>query len=625
MRLRHLILLLVALSLLFAGCEPKANQETKKENTAEAAKKDDGKKAEGSGEAAKEEPVKEKAADELAKVDEVKADEVKVDDTAAVADDAVVAAVVAAPGDGNPFLNLIPSDTPYYWGSVSTVPMEKLPFNMEEWGSFYSGLAEQVQKDDPNGVGKLLGVILQEFDGKLSKEGLESLGISTESYVSLYGIGAFPVMRFTLLSGSAFEAVVARIEEKAGLQVEKKTMGDVTYRQWSFEGVTVVAAILNNELAVAAAPDKAVDWMLPYVFGQKSFDKSLAGSGILEKLAADYEGKEGVSVGFVDIAGLYAAISGDTKNLVTESLEVSGIGLPPMSADCKGEFASLVNAVPRLTYGGVFDGDAMRMSLNLEITNPAFVLALKSLVSSVPGMGSDPGPVFGVFGAALDVKQSIGWATGLATAIASSPFKCEGLEFLNEAARGVAPLADPRAIPPFVTGLKGFYIVVEELAFSMETGPSNIKAKAVLRTDSPQELWAQVTPLAGPMLKGVNVKPDGEPVAIPAIPEAPFIKEPAVVMTDKSIGISIGEGGASGLNAFANAEAPADSPMLRFGYDYGKMFGTMFKDMPANDAMDLGMIESMVKAYKAFGMATMDLAVTDKGLQFNYTLAFAKK
>ena len=58
-----------------------------------------------------------------------------------------------------------------------------------------------------------LAALLDEFEGKLNREGLESLGWDPQSSNVIYGVGAFPVARMGLSDAATLRATILRVLE----------------------------------------------------------------------------------------------------------------------------------------------------------------------------------------------------------------------------------------------------------------------------------------------------------------------------------------------------------------------------------------------------------------------------
>ncbi len=605
MRMRTIIVFLLAVAFLAMGCEQKAKDDKAKE----AEKKP---VAEGEEKAGEEKAGEEKAGEAAAEAPAVPGEGVESAAVAAVETPPEVVAPVVAPvplGEiKNPFLAYVPADTTYLWATLSTLPLEEVPIDLEVWMKAYEGLAGYFSAQGMPEVEALVGAVLDEFKGKWNREGLASLGMLAESHQVIYGLGVFPVMRVQLADGAVFETVYARVEEKAKVQAEKRSHGEVQYRAYPLEdGVEVVVAILPQELVVTIVAQPTAEWQFENLFNPVANGIDV---GTLQALATQFTGK-GVQVGFIDMQAIYKNLVGDAKSSLSESLEKLGVPLPVEGLDgvCKDEASKLLATMPRLTMGSDTVGDTFRFLLTLELGDATHRSDLQRLAAAVPGVGNVKGNPVLAFGMGMDVAQTVGWLSKLSSTIQGAPYRCEALAFLNEMAEGLAEVRDPSNIPPFVLDIKGFNVVVENLALGDDMMPTALAGMVLIQSDSPADLFA----LAGGLVPGLDgvAMEVGKVVKLPAIPGLPpFLSEIHAMMTEKSLVIGVGPGQGDKLAAFAASAAASPAPILHIGYDYGRFFEILGPLMMAADPS----MAQMIDAYKTLGMLEMGLAVGPTGI-----------
>ncbi|NNJ65744.1 MAG: hypothetical protein HKP16_09265, partial [Xanthomonadales bacterium] len=105
----------------------------------------------------------------------------------------------------------VPADTPYLAANLEPVPedvlemfLERLQPALDQAQSELSAALKESpagasdDADRSEGHARLSLAVLREFDGKLSRSGLESLGLDLRAQQLFYGMGAFPVFRMSL-------------------------------------------------------------------------------------------------------------------------------------------------------------------------------------------------------------------------------------------------------------------------------------------------------------------------------------------------------------------------------------------------------------------------------------------
>jgi hypothetical protein len=555
--------------------------------------------------------------------DEKGADAPKTGDQKAQAKAGDKAAAVQAPE----FLKLIPSDTPYVFANFEAVPkpvLDKMFKAMEPMiAEAEKAIAKEIETNQgDNPEAKMVRAVLEELKGNLSVAGLEKLGLGTDVRFALYGVGVMPVFRLQVKDGAALKALIARVEEKGGQKAPTKKLGDVEYWGIQEDGMTGAVAIIGNELVGALAPDAAADKVLAMAFGQTKPEKSLADTGALQDVLKKY-GFQPYGVGMIDAKIVADTLLGASSGLNAEVFASVQAAMPPLSADCKGEIQGMVAKAPRMVFGyDKFTADEIAATYVVELDG-GLAKELAGLRAPVPGLSGLPeGKPLMAFGVGLDIAKTIEFAKGKAKAIAAAPYKCELLQDLNQSATMAAQQLESAPIPPFVTGVKGAYVVVKDADLSAGMGPQalgSVKAYGVLSADKPDEL---VTMLKGmvPPLAALDLKPDGAAIALP--PGLVPVPSAHAAMNDKTVGIAIGDGMQGELPAFLTAKAGEDPPLFAFSYDVGRIMKSindqMAKSMaqlPPEMQADMQASQAMSNAMAGMlGLTSYAVHLNDKGI-----------
>ena len=520
---------------------------------------------------------------------------------------------------------MIPSDTPYVIANSAPMPrdaMDKIFKALEpalaklqtELAKEAARLGASESQDD-----KIGAAVLGELNGNLNRVGLEKLGISTEPHFAIYGVGLLPVFRVDLKDAAALKAAVARVEAKAGVKAPVMKTGEQEYWGVTKDGLTVLIAIVGNELVFAVTPEKAAAKTIPIILGQTKPAASLASTGALAKLAGEY-GFKGYGTGYVDLKGIANIVLGRGKGLNGEVWAAMEAPMPPLSDVCQTEILGMVDNAPRLSFGYTeMTASKMAMSWIIE-TKPELGKALMALAAPVPGLGGSGsmGSMFS-FGVGVDLGKTVEFLKGKVGAITAAPYKCEMLADLNgSAAEMQAGLSQP--MPPFLNGIKGFNLVVKSADFSGPQ-PKDIKASVLLAIDKPMDLLNMAKGMVPP-LASLEVKDDGMAVALPAGLVPPVVDAPHIAMKGSALALSVGAGEEKNLGAILAGKVDSDPPLLAVSYDMSKFSGMLKKQMEAQMAFlppemqaekkaEMEMTQSIMQL---FGALSYSMHLTDKGI-----------
>lgn len=516
----------------------------------------------------------------------------------------------------------IPADTPYVIAAFEPLPREVT----DKLGTALAPLIQELEADIEREIGqatgdstddKLARALWDELKGNLNRAGMEKLGISTEPRFALYGIGVLPAFRIELKDPAALKAAIERVQTKAGVKAPVQKLGEQEYWGIDDDGMSFAIAIVGNELVAGVVPQTAKDALLPVLFGQKKPEKSLMDGGALTTVAQQH-GFKPYLLGLVDVDGIARTILGQGKGINAQVWTALGSPVPALSETCQTEILGLVANAPRMVMGYTEITTKHWGAKYVIETKPELAAALKGLTTPVPGVGERQDALF-AFGAGVDIQKAIEFAKTKVAAIKAAPYKCEELAGLNEAV-GEMEQGLNQPLPPFVTNIKGFNVVVKDGDFS-KGQPQAIKGFALVRVDQPEQLLAMAKGMAPP-LASLEVPKDGKPVAFPAGIIPPVVDEPHIAMNDKAIAVSVGQGESAGLTGVLSAKSPADAPLLAISYDMKKFMALMSAQMqqqmaflpPEMQAEKKKEAELMKSLGNSLGDVGYAVQLTDKGI-----------
>jgi hypothetical protein len=411
-------------------------------------------------------------------------------------------------------LALVPADTPYAFGSL--VPFD--PKMAEKFMSYGLGYMEKLHTGGQMSLppelqgtplGRVMVAFANETHGRTTIKQMAELGFSEHPRLIVYGLSVYPVLRMEVGNGQTLRATLLRVLTAAQVTAPEKDLGGQAYWDIESDGVTAIFAIVADELVLGVFPTPSVAEALPYVFGQKKPVRSLKDENRIADVA-QLHGFDPRFAGYADLQAVVAILLGEQPSLVPlpASLVAHTANMP---ASCKQDTRRLVGYAPRIALGyDLIEEHRMSMKITLE-TIPAISEALASLSKPVPGLTYTPSsPILASFGAGVDVNGAIGVARRAATAILQEPFQCPEFDELNQGAKELVDTLS-QALPPFLTGLQGFVLTLDEL--DLKASPMKIKGGAILVGAGVADLVKMGLSVLG--MGSVQVNADGRPVALP--------------------------------------------------------------------------------------------------------------
>ncbi len=547
-------------------------------------------------------------------------------------DDAVEVAVKET---GNTLFAYVPADTPYLAGNLQppsdevidtflhriqpvldTVQAE-LRQAIEALEAENTGDSQSTSEEQHGDMAvQLMHAVLMELDGKLNRQGLESLGFDLQSHKVVYGMGVFPVVRLGLSDASALRATIQRILDSAGTSAPEKTHQGISYWRLSEDSdgqdpAGLYVAILQDHLALSIFPPMAEAELLPLFLGLQLPAESNAAARLAELNAK--HGYTAFGSGIMDLDKLVDEfITPDT--ILAQSLAASGEFDPAtMTPECVSEIRGIVSHTPRFTMGVTeLTTAAIAMQYRLE-TEPNLAQQLAGLVAEIPAANPLSDRMlefsFGMrFGAVRDFLRD------KAAAIMETPFQCEHLVDINQSATETfARLNQP--MPPFVNNFRGVRLSLSELTMAQSI-PENARGQIAVHVDQP-EMFVGMAQMFLPDLSALTLVPGEPPVQLPAS----LIPMPGIVafaaLSDDAIGLSIGEGEETSLPDYlAEKPGPAGTFMstnydMAAYLDYTQEISEQFEDLEGQaDELDQEqnthyrsahhIAESAQDAFKAF-------------------------
>jgi hypothetical protein len=494
-------------------------------------------------------------------------------------------AAVPATDEAQSLLSMVPSDTPYLAANLAPPPDAVIDTYLKRWEPVAAELQNQLGKArseleastgsaaEADQGERLLLALLEEFDGKFSRAGLESLGFDLQSNRVLYGMGAFPVVRVGLKDSTALRAMVQRVMDKAGMQLPELEHQGVKYWRLADEEqdanghgdvpAGAYIAILPDHLALSVFPLAGEAELLPAFLGLSK----PAESDALERLTA-LNRKYGYTPhgsGYLDLHKLADRFM-NPETLLAKTLADSGeFDASTISEQCVTEIHGIIDNAPEMNFG-ITELSENALAYQYRIRHPAPLAAqLQELVSAIPAARAISDRMLELaFG--LKVGAAKEFVREKMTAIVNAPYQCEHLQELNRRAQEALVNLD-QPMPPFVNNFRGFRLSLTEIMMDPNTSiPNNARGHLAVHVEQPQ-MFVGMAQMFLPDLSEMTITPGDPPVRLPET----LIPMPGMVtfaaMSDAAIGLSVGAGEEAGLPAFLDEKAGPKGTFLSASYD----------------------------------------------------------
>lgn len=461
----------------------------------------------------------------------------------------------------NPFLDLVPADTPYLY--VSTVSSAdyfraEMARTAPAWRRLSAAL-ERVRRERPKDFADLPPVeravlaLLDELGPKLDAESLARLGLDLDGRLALYGLGLMPVFRFEIADAGRLDATVARIEAAARLEPRRERVAGRSVRRYAVDDLELVISFADGEGVLALLPAGVLPEVAPVLFGDERPERSLADAGILDQLVARFD-VPGSFVGYVDFALIARAAAGSGTGAAAAIARALDLGTG--ESQCLEELLGLTSSAPRLVFGAAVTADRLHAKTVLELS-PELSRQLAELRAPAPGLrpALSRGAPFAL-SLGVDVGATIDLVAGKLAALGRAEYQCEDLAWIpGVAAELGAGLARGRATP--LASVRGASAIVRELDHS--GADTRLRyALAFVGSDDPAALVSLIATLAG--APALTLRPGDPPARLLDVPDLP---DPVyLAVTHTAIGASAGAGAESELEAVLSRPPDPEPPLL---------------------------------------------------------------
>lgn len=457
-------------------------------------------------------------------------------------------------------LDQVPAETPYIYAVLDPLP-DAVTDRMFDGPTLEQALTrlegELAAAKGGDWDADLGYAIVKELRGKMSRAGVEQLGLTTRPRLVVYGHGLYPALRVSLSSGARLRATIARIIANVpGLEVPERQISGKRY--WfiedEIEGIDFAIAITGNELVIGAFPARHHDRVVKLMLGIERPAQSLGASGRLERLRTRIRSTPS-GVGYIDLLSLAQIVTGQATGLNGALFDAASLGISP---GCSHDLVAAARVFPRITIGTpTINAKEWTATMGLE-TRADIVAAFQRMRAPIPG---------GAYRHAKKPKLAIGLGLQLdhllelfaqtATSLAARKSTCKAMAKLPAA---LAPLpAQLRTLKNLVAGVSGMSVVIN--AFDL---PHNVEGAILLAAAKPAALLARIAGIA-PILARTGLRPGAPPVRVP-LPK-PLQGDAYVGMSSIGLGIAVGPRAESVVTGALQGAALSGDALLRVRLD----------------------------------------------------------
>lgn len=450
----------------------------------------------------------------------------------------------------------IPADTPYMIAAFEAISLEYYAKMKRALAPGFSKITDEIRSAaDDDSAERLMTAIEQELDGKWDAKGLESLGFSASPRFAIYGLGIAPIVfRIEVRDDKAVLATIERVAQRAQFTLSAlQTIGARTY--WRLQNgsgdMAAIVALADNQLVFAAGRAADVDRNLGLIVGSEKPQASMAGGKALTEIMV----KHGFGPNMIGFA--------DTRKMMTQGMEFAGLQPSPA---CTTEIERIGTRVPRAVLGYSLLTTTVSSGGAVVELAPDLVAQLEAMRAEVPGLTEAvAGKPILAFGGGIQIDSARKLALDAVSAVRRFGEACELAKLVEQAAAASDTLSRP--LPPFVTGVTGFVMALNELSFGKTSPvPEKFEGYAAITSPDPKLLFGQVQALQ-PQIAKLGITTDGSFHPVSGLP-VPFPIHGAV--GERSIVLTVGTKGKTLGQAVLGARATGKAPFLLMSYEYGQ-------------------------------------------------------
>jgi hypothetical protein len=472
----------------------------------------------------------------------------------------------------------VPADTPYAFVTSRHLPdglrdrlADYYAAQLAVQGPVFARLREQMEQAEEAApmarqaerLFDVLEALFREFEGRDTAAKVRELGIEPVTRSVIYGIGVLPALRVEIIDAAKLEAMLDRVEARAGFSTTRGELNGQTYRRVDLGQVDLILSTSGRHAIAGLLADGRFQSDLPLLLGQAQPSSSLADSGDIESLIERY-GFTGYGEGFLRLDKLVRIMLGKGSGRNAEVMQALGAQPVPVSAGCMQMTERLLSGMPRMVVGIAAADQQQLAARGIWETSEPVAARLQKLAAPVAGLGA---PYDGLLsmGFGLDLPQLRNAIDALLREVIAAGASCEWVD--PASLKAVMPQLN-LALGPMTAGIKGINLLLADLSIDAQTlQPVGVRAGLLAAVDDPRGIFA-LGAMFNPALATFEVPADGSFVDLPrdlvADPQAPPLK---VAIKDRALLLLAGSDSSSIADRLLGATVTSPSPL--FAVDYG--------------------------------------------------------
>ena len=449
-------------------------------------------------------------------------------------------------GSGVQSLDYVPADTlvfagglePMSWGDLAafrdSFTMGSSPAEMQKMVDDLVKAELESTEKAPDGVRLMLSLYTDYLTTVMDKNFKpETLGLADKIDSAFYTVGALPVVRIKLANESAFDAFLAKAEERFKLKAVEGKLDGFSYQRYalSTDGKNpLYLAIGKRDGFVVFTLDAGelipANEGLAVAFGLTKPAQPLKSSGVLEAMVKEY-GFKPFSLGYLNHEALVRILT-RADNPVAKLLDKVSEGeattefAPLRSAACQSELEGMAALWPKTVFGYTkleSDGSPIQVSSLMKVvsTDAAAMEQLQKLRGFLPDLSAGQSKFSYQMGLNMDELTPV--LTNLWTRAIQAKFSCEPLVAAQAELKQVNPSL-LGAMTGMVQGIQGFGVDLQSLSLKPAVDGSempqiaDLSFMATVSSKQPQQLWSMLA-MMQPELAAMQLPADGQSVELP--------------------------------------------------------------------------------------------------------------
>ncbi|KKW68866.1 hypothetical protein AAV94_02755 [Lampropedia cohaerens] len=489
-------------------------------------------------------------------------------------------------------LAFAPADTAFAFGNLKQAPKDYQALNTRWVSQLGGALRDSLERarrvaaeriEDPQAKQRA-DAVLALFQERVGQPGgLASMGLDENGLFAFYEVNAVPVLRLELADPDKFSAFIEEVQQRAGLPLPQEEIDGQKY--WYFDTAEaeapesqaprLISAIVGKHLVLTldVRSDQAP---LTAALGLQRPEQSVVSEGVITNLNKQYGYLAGGASGFVDVKRVLADVIGEEGKDTWLSTKLAQKPDWHVDASCRSELQALADKAPRFVAGATALSSKQADIHTLWEVEPTLASDLVQLAAPVPALGTERGQF--VFGAGLNLSSAAALLQKQFAAVNAAPFQCAYLQGLNEMASNSAEAIG--IMYAASSWINGFRLELSNIDIENAQGAGTL----LVASPNPMALIGMVQTFV-PEVATLGLAPGGEPKQLDTAMAQLFLGEEQTVwaaVSDKALGVAVGEENRQALQTAINAPAAEVPPLLYLGVA-GSVYADLMQDLDKED------------------------------------------